>query len=102
MLKTLKRLIKLFTIINDHRNILLALFLLLVLVILNEVTIYHIGLITGDYYKVLNDKDKSGFFHQTWKSLGLIFGSYSLVLFFFLFGDYFRRIIVLKSLDLGL
>lgn len=51
------------------------LLLLLLLAITNEVAIYHIGLITGDYYQILNSKDHQGFIRQTVKSVLLIAGT---------------------------
>lgn len=58
--------------LHRQRVVLVMLALLLALAIANEVAIYNIGLITGDYYRILNDKDEGAFLHQTLKSLLLI------------------------------
>lgn len=63
--------------LHQQRRIFLIFLLLLIIAVLNEVAIYHIGLITGSYYKVMNQKDKQGFITQTLKSLGLIIGEYA-------------------------
>jgi len=55
-----------------HKQIFLLLVLLFAFTIGNEIAIYNIGLITGDYYRTLNDKDQSAFIRQTIKSLLLI------------------------------
>ncbi|KAJ6219596.1 hypothetical protein RDWZM_005408 [Blomia tropicalis] len=58
-----------------HRQRYLSIFLLLILLFLaicNEIAIYNIGLITGDYYRILNDRDEKAFLSQTIKSLALI------------------------------
>lgn len=61
-----------------HRQRYLSIFLLLILLFLaicNEIAIYNIGLITGDYYRILNDRDEKAFLSQTIKSLALIVGN---------------------------
>ena len=78
----LKQLCSLLCVIHQRRFIVFLLVLLLALAIANEVAIYNIGLITGDYYRILNDKDKSAFVQQTIKSFLLIIGK-SMLLFGF-------------------
>lgn len=81
MLSGGKRILKLLHLINGTTVIRTTLLGLLLLVILYEVTVYNIGLITGDYYKILNNKDQNAFLRQTLKSLGLILGLISKCLF---------------------
>lgn len=69
-----KSLLKLLLLLHRRRLILWLLLLLLVFAIANEIAIYNIGLITGDYYQILNNKDKDAFINQTIKSLLLITG----------------------------
>lgn len=53
----------------QSRNNSLIICLLLFLAIIYETLSYNVGMITGDYYKVLGDKDWTGFWNQTWKSV---------------------------------
>lgn len=68
----LKQFCALFGVLHRQKLVMSMLALLLTLAIANEVAIYNIGLITGDYYRILNDKDQTAFFEQTIKSLLLI------------------------------
>lgn len=68
----LKQFGALLRVLHQGKLVLLLLLLLLALAIANEVAIYNIGLITGDYYRILNEKDESAFIRQTIKSLLLI------------------------------
>lgn len=70
----LKVLLRLISVLHSTKLLVVLLFLLLLLAITNEVAIYHIGLITGDYYEILNNKDHRGFIRQTIKSVLLIVG----------------------------
>lgn len=69
---SLKQLSALFVILHRQKVVIWMMALLLILAIANEVAIYNIGLITGSYYRILNDKDEAAFFQQTIKSLLLI------------------------------
>ena len=60
--------------INDNRLILILLVVLLLFAIGNEFAIHNVGLLTGDYVEILNNKDKSAFTRQTVKSILLIIG----------------------------
>ncbi|KAF7492368.1 ATP-binding cassette sub-family D member 4 [Sarcoptes scabiei] len=55
-----------------NSTIRLSLLFLLIFAILYEIAVYNIGLITGDYYKILNEKNEKAFLYQTAKSIGLI------------------------------
>lgn len=72
-----KSLLKLLLLLHRPRFIVWLLLLLLVFAIANEIAIYNIGLITGDYYQILNNKDKDAFIKQTIKSLLLITGKFA-------------------------
>nr|XP_046913246.1 lysosomal cobalamin transporter ABCD4-like [Dermatophagoides farinae]XP_046913247.1 lysosomal cobalamin transporter ABCD4-like [Dermatophagoides farinae] len=53
-------------------SIMAGLFGLFTIAILYEVAIYHVGLISSDYYEILGEKDKHRFIIQTLQSIGLI------------------------------
>ncbi|KAJ6221875.1 hypothetical protein RDWZM_000420 [Blomia tropicalis] len=69
-----KELLKFMILIHGNHLVRILFIFLLLLAIANEIAIYNIGLITGDYYKIMNNKDRNGFFKQTMKSIGLIIG----------------------------
>ena len=48
--------------------------ILLILALIYEYSVYNIGLITGDYYKIMNEKNVDRFWHQTVVSVLLILG----------------------------
>ena len=50
----------------------LLIFYLLLLTALNEIVVYNVGMITGEYYKVLADKNWTRFWGQTGKALVVI------------------------------
>ena len=72
----LKQFLKLLLLIHQRKLIVILLILLFVLAIANEFAIYNIGLITGDYYQIMNNKDKDAFITQTIKSVALIVGKH--------------------------
>lgn len=72
-MSSIKSLLSLAVLINRKWTIILF-FVLLGLALLNEYAIYNIGLITGDYYKIMNEKNVSAFWKQTTKSVLLIVG----------------------------
>ena len=76
-----KIIFKIILLMHQTKVIMLLAVLLLALAIGNEYAAYNIGLITGDYYEIMNNKDRNGFIRQTIKSVFIILGNRNLLSF---------------------
>lgn len=57
-------------------EIIISLIAVLIFSILYEIAVYHVGLISSDYYEILGKKDKNGFIRQTLQATGMIVGKF--------------------------